>query len=156
MRINVLGLGNTMFGDEGFGVEVIRYLEKHSDFPGNIHLIDGGTQGIYLLDYIESADYLLVFDAIIPKDYDRQVYVYKNDELPGFIYRKMSSHQVGLSELISLARLQGKVPKDLVLIGIPPVDLNMGVGLSETALALVPKAAKMGEDIISNWSAGIT
>lgn len=156
MRINVLGLGNTMFGDEGFGVEVIRYLEKHSDFPSNIHLIDGGTQGIYLLDYIESADYLVVFDAIIPKDYNRQVYVYKNDELPAFIYRKMSSHQVGLSELISLARLQGKVPKDLILIGIPPVDLGMGVGLSETALTLVPEAAKMGEDIISNWLAGTT
>ena len=156
MRINVLGLGNTMFGDEGFGVEVIRYLEKHADFPDNIQLVDGGTQGIYLLDYIEAADYLIVFDAIIPKDYDRQVYVYKNDELPGFIYRKMSSHQVGLSELISLARLQGKVPKDLILIGIPPVDLNMGVGLSEAALTLVPKAAKMGEDIIRDWLADNT
>lgn len=151
MLINVLGLGNTMFGDEGFGVEVIRHLEKHYTFPKSVQLIDGGTQGIYLLDYIESVDYLIVFDAIIPQNYDRQVYVYKNDELPSFIYRKMSSHQVGLSELISLSRLQGKVPKDLILIGVPPVDLNMGVGLSETVMALVPKAAKMGENIISNW-----
>lgn len=154
MRINVLGLGNTMFGDEGFGVEVIRYLEKNTDFPENVHLIDGGTQGIYLLDYIESADYLLVFDAIIPVEYDRQVYLYKNDELPGFIYRKMSSHQVGLSELISLARLQNKVPKDLILIGIPPADLNMGVGLSDTVLALVPTAANMGIETIKSWLNG--
>lgn len=140
-----------MFSDEGFGVEVIRYLEEHSEFPESVQLIDGGTQGIYLLDYFESVDYLVVFDAIIPQNYDREVYVYKNDELPSFIYRKMSSHQVGLSELISLSRLHGKVPKDLILIGIPPANLNMGVGLSETVKNLVPKAAKTGEDIISNW-----
>lgn len=151
MRINVLGLGNTMFCDEGFGVEVIRYLEEHSEFPESVQLIDGGTQGIYLLDYFESVDYLIVFDAIIPQNYNREVYVYKNDELPSFIYRKMSSHQVGLSELISLSRLHGKVPKDLILIGVPPADLNMGVGLSETVMKLIPKAAKMGEAIISNW-----
>ena len=151
MRINVLGLGNAMFSDEGFGVEVIRYLEEHSEFPESVNLIDGGTQGIYLLDYFESVDYLVVFDAIIPQNYDSEVYVYKNDELPSFIYRKMSSHQVGLSELISLSRLHGKVPKDLILIGVPPVDLNMGVGLSETVLTLIPQAAKMGEAIISNW-----
>lgn len=140
-----------MFGDEGFGVEVIRHLEKYCTFPKSVQLIDGGTQGIYLLDYIESVDYLIVFDAIIPQNYDRQVYVYKNDELPSFIYRKMSSHQVGLSELISLSRLHGKVPKELILIGVPPADLNMGVGLSEKVTTLVPKAAKMGEAIISNW-----
>lgn len=140
-----------MFGDEGFGVEVIRYLEEHSEFPESVQLIDGGTQGIYLLDYFESVDYLLVFDAIIPQNYDREVYVYKNDELPSFIYRKMSAHQVGLSELISLSRLHGKVPKDLILIGVPPADLNMGVGLSKTVITLIPQAAKMGKAIISNW-----
>jgi hydrogenase maturation protease len=142
-----------MFGDEGFGVEVIRYLDENFDFHESVHLIDGGTQGIYLLDYVESADYLIVFDAIIPQNYDKQVYVYKNDELPSFIYRKMSSHQVGLSELISLSRLHGKVPKDLILIGVPPVDLNMGIGLSEAVMTLVPKAAKNGKDIISKWLA---
>jgi hydrogenase maturation protease len=151
VQINVLGLGNTMFGDEGFGVEVIRYLDEHSDFPESVCLIDGGTQGIYLLDYFESVDYLIVFDAIIPQKYNRQVYVYKNDELPSFIYRKMSSHQVGLSELISISRLHGKVPKNLILIGVPPVDLNLGVGLSKTVMALVPEAAKTGETIILNW-----
>lgn len=154
MQINVLGLGNTMFGDEGFGVEVIRHLEKKTDFPDNVHLIDGGTQGIYLLDYIESADYLLVFDALIPVDYDKKVYKYRNDELPGFIFRKMSSHQVGLSELLSLARLQNKIPKDITLIGVPPENLDMGVGLSETVLDLLPTAASMGIETINSWLNG--
>ncbi|MFQ6605583.1 MAG: HyaD/HybD family hydrogenase maturation endopeptidase [Fidelibacterota bacterium] len=156
MRINVLGLGNVMFGDEGFGVEVIRYLERLAEFPENVTLIDGGTQGIYLLDYLESAQRLLVFDAIIPQTYDRQVYVYKNDELPGFIYRKMSSHQVGLSELISLARLHGKTPEDLILIGIPPVSLNMGVGLTDEVRALVPVAARKGVEQIKAWGVDVS
>lgn len=151
MRINVLGLGNIMFGDEGFGVEVIRYLKNHSDFPNNVHLIDGGTQGIYLLDYFESPDYLIVYDAIIPMNYDQKIYKYSSSELPAFIYRKMSSHQVGLSELFSLSRLHGKVPKNLTLIGVPPVNLEMGIGLSDRVNRLVKEAAELGQYLVARW-----
>ncbi|MBF0586663.1 HyaD/HybD family hydrogenase maturation endopeptidase [Prosthecochloris sp. N3] len=151
-RINVIGLGNVLFGDEGFGVEAVRRLEKQCAVRGDdILFVDGGTQGIYLLDYIESADALLVFDAIIPREYDRQVYVYRNDELPAFIYRKMSSHQMGLSELLSVARLHGRVPSELVLIGIPPDNLDMGSPLSERAEKLMPEALDAGCRQLRAW-----
>ena len=74
MKIIVLGLGNTMFSDEGFGVEVIREISNQCEFPPNVELIDGGTQGIYLLPYFESADRLLIIDALIPTEYELKVY----------------------------------------------------------------------------------
>ncbi|HED30896.1 MAG TPA: hydrogenase maturation protease [Prosthecochloris aestuarii] len=151
--INVIGLGNILFGDEGFGVEAVRRLETECPVEGeDIHFIDGGTQGIYLLNYIESADALLIFDAIIPVDYDRKVFVYRNDELPAFIHRNMSSHQMGLSELLSVARLHGRVPAELVLIGIPPVDLAMGAPLSAVVQDLMPEALDAGCRILREWS----
>lgn len=151
MKINILGLGNLVLSDEGFGVEAVRYLESRHKLPPNVNVIDGGTQGIYLLDYIESADRLMIFDAIIPRDYEFKVYLYKNEELPAFIHRKLSSHQIGLSELLSVARLKGRVPDEIALIGVPPKSLDMHVGLTEEVRKLVPEAVATGLKIVNEW-----
>lgn len=150
-KINVIGLGNILFGDEGFGVEAVRRLEKECpELTDRVQFIDGGTQGLYLLDYIESADVVLIYDAIVPSDYDRQVYVYIDNELPSFIHRQMSSHQMGLSELLSIARLHGKVPRKIVLIGVPPRDLRLGSGISEIVEELLVTAVDEGKKMLSS------
>ena len=140
-----------MFADEGFGVEAVRRLESRDTIPSEVELIDGGTQGIYLLNFVEAADYLLVYDAIIPTDQEVKVYTYRDDELPALIFRKMSAHQVGLSEILTLAWLHKKTPKEIVLIGIPPQNLDMQVGLSSKIENLMPQALEAGEQVISQW-----
>ncbi|MCG8343679.1 MAG: HyaD/HybD family hydrogenase maturation endopeptidase [Chlorobiales bacterium] len=150
-KINVIGLGNILFGDEGFGVEAVRLLEKEcTDLPDSVQFIDGGTQGLNLLDYIESADIVLIFDAIIPPDFDRKVYVYADGELPGFIHRKMSSHQMGLSELLSVARLHGKAPEKIVLVGVPPRELELGSGISLEVQELLADAVGEGKKFLGS------
>lgn len=151
MRINVIGLGNILFGDEGFGVEAIRALEQLQEYPDTVQFVDGGTQGIYLLDYIESCDAVMVFDALIPREFDSDVYVYSKHELPAFIHRKMSSHQMGLSELIGLANLRGNMPERFVLIGIPPGNLDLGSGLTPEARELLAMAVRKGREILDDW-----
>ncbi|HWR01099.1 MAG TPA: HyaD/HybD family hydrogenase maturation endopeptidase [Chlorobaculum sp.] len=151
-KINVVGLGNILFGDEGFGVEAVRALEASGgEYPEAVSFIDGGTQGIYLLDYFESCDALLVFDSIIPRDFEQKVYLYRNEELPAFIHRKMSSHQMGLSELLCVARLHGRVPGEVVLIGAPPLSLELGSGLSEVMAVHVETAVEMGRNVLAGW-----
>ena len=150
-RINVLGLGNILFGDEGFGVEAIRAFEKDGGYPEKVQFVDGGTQGLYLLDYIESSDAVMVFDALIPLDFESRVYVYQKDELPAFIHRKMSSHQMGLSELLGIAQLHGRMPERFVLIGIPPRILDLGSGLSGEARELLDEAVAQGRAILDGW-----
>ncbi|NTU96757.1 MAG: hydrogenase maturation protease [Chlorobiaceae bacterium] len=150
-RINVLGLGNVLYGDEGFGVEAVKSFQASADYPDIVQCIDGGTQGIYLLDYLESCDALIVFDALIPLEYETGVYVYRNDELPGFIHRKMSSHQMGFSELIGIARLQGRMPLEIALIGVPPRNLDLGIGLSSENAALLPEAVMKAKTLVDEW-----
>ena len=152
-RINVLGLGNLLYGDEGFGVIALERFRELAGFPSSVHCIDGGTQGIYLLDYIESCDAVIVFDALIPLDYERRVYVYRNDELPAFIHRKMSSHQMGLSEMLGVARLHGKLPRDVVLIGVPPKELELAIGLSPEVSLLLPEAVEQARALVEGWLA---
>ena len=153
-KINVVGLGNLLFGDEGFGVEAIRAMEASGEYPESVSFIDGGTQGIYLLDYFESCDALLVFDSIIPVEFEPKVYMYRNDELPAFIHRKMSAHQMGLSELLGIAKLRGRLPAEIVLIGAPPHNLDLGGGLSEVMLRHLDTAVDMGRAVISRWAWG--
>ena len=150
-KINVVGLGNILFGDEGFGVEAMRALEASGTYPESVTFVDGGTQGIYLLDYFESCDALLVFDSIIPREFEPKVYLYRNDELPAFIHRKMSSHQMGLSELLSVGKLHGRVPREIVLIGAPPDNLDLGGGLSELMKRHLEEAVRMGKLVLDEW-----
>jgi len=140
-----------LYGDEGFGVAALKTLQESSTFPESVQCIDGGTQGIYLLDFIESADAVIVFDALIPLDYDRRVYVYRNDELPDFIHRKMSSHQMGFSEMLGIAKLHGKMPQEIVMIGAPPKDLELNIGLSPELTLLLPEAVEHAKTIITTW-----
>ncbi len=154
MLINVLGLGNVLFGDEGFGVEVIRTLRDHREWPAEVQLLDGGTLGLALLEYVEGPDCLLVFDAIIPLEHEFKVHVYSHGELPAFIHRKMSAHQMGFSELLSLAKLHDQEPGEIALIGVPPRSMEMGDGLSPDVAALVPEAVKAGSRIIESWLEG--
>jgi hydrogenase maturation protease len=152
--INVIGLGNILYGDEGFGVAALNSFRDSFCFPETVRCIDGGTQGIALLDYLESCDAVIIFDALIPLDYDRQVYVYRNDELPAFIHRKMSSHQMGLSEMLGIARLHGRMPREIVLIGVPPKELELNIGLSPEISLLLPEAVEKGRAIVEKWLAG--
>lgn len=153
-QINVIGLGNVLFGDEGFGVEAVRRLEAEGGFPKSVSFVDGGTQGLYLLDYIESCDAVLIFDCIIPREYESKVYCYRKEELPAFIHRKMSSHQMGLSELLGIAQLHGRMPAELVMIGAPPKNLDLGMGLSGTMKDLLDRAVVQGREVLEEWIAG--
>lgn len=150
-KINVVGLGNILFGDEGFGVEAVRALEASRPFPESVTFVDGGTQGVYLLDYFEACDALLVFDSIIPVEFEPKVYMYRNEELPAFIHRKMSAHQMGLSELLGIAKLHGRVPGEVVLIGAPPHNLDLGGGLSDVMRKHVETAVEMGGELVTGW-----
>ncbi|HBU22936.1 MAG TPA: hydrogenase [Chlorobaculum sp.] len=149
--MNVVGLGNILFGDEGFGVEVVRALEASGDWPETVQFVDGGTQGLYLLDYFESCDALMVFDSIIPVEFEPKVYCYRKEELPAFIHRKMSAHQMGLSELLAVARLHGREPSEIVLIGAPPHDLGLGNPLSEPMLRHLARAVETGRELLEEW-----
>src|SRR5260364_80564 len=63
-RILVLGIGNILWADEGFGVRVVEEFHRRYAVPDNVTILDGGTQGLYLVNYVEEADGLIVFDAI--------------------------------------------------------------------------------------------
>jgi hydrogenase maturation protease len=125
MNILLLGIGNVLWADEGFGVRVIERLQRAYRFPDCVKVMDGGTQGVYLVEHVQSADILIVFDAV---DYDLPPGSLKrieNDEVPNFLgAKKMSLHQTGFQEVLAMAKMLGNYPKHLLLIGVQPEELD--------------------------------
>jgi hydrogenase maturation protease len=124
-RVLILGIGNLLWADEGFGVRCVEALAARYRFGPNVTLLDGGTQGIYLVDQVRAADVLVVFDAVdygLPAGTLKRV---EGAEVPKFMgAKKMSLHQTGFQEVLALADLLGGSPEHLLLVGVQPVALE--------------------------------
>lgn len=156
-RILVLGIGNVLWADEGFGVRCVEAMAETVHLPENVRLLDGGTQGLYLLPFLEEADALLVFDAI---DYGLPhgtLKIIRDDEVPAFMgAKKMSLHQTGFQDVIATATLMGYRPRQMVLIGCQPVELDdYGGGLRPAVAARIPEALAIASGVLAEWGVEI-
>jgi hydrogenase maturation protease len=154
--ILVLGIGNLLWADEGFGIraaeEFVRRYEPHE----RVTVLDGGTQGLYLLPHVQAASRLLVFDAI---DYGLEpgtMKVVLDEEVPSFMgAKKMSLHQTGFQDVLAAAQLTGQAPRHLVLIGVQPVELSdYGGSLREPVRAQIGPAVDLAVEWLGRW--GVT
>lgn len=148
----VLGIGNVLWADEGFGVRAVEALHHLWQMPGNVSVVDGGTQGMYLLDHVCSADCVLVFDAIDYRLAPGSLRVFRDAEMPVWADTKMSLHQATFQELLSLAQLQGRFPRRITLIGVQPDVLDdLGGSLSPLVRARLDEAVELGAAELAAW-----
>ncbi len=122
-RITVLGLGNILLADEGFGVKVVLKMQRNYRFPENVSLVDGNVLGLNLLGTVSEADRLIVVDAIKNRGEPGTVYRLEGDEIPQRIRAKNSLHQVDFLETLTLCQALGNVP-ETVIIGVEPKDIQ--------------------------------
>ncbi|WP_457574405.1 HyaD/HybD family hydrogenase maturation endopeptidase [Desulfolithobacter sp.] len=130
-KIGILGIGNLLLRDEGFGVHFIEKLDKLYRVPDNVQLLDGGTAGIMLAPFIEDVDVLYVIDTVSIDDEPGSIHRFTDQDVrSGNIQTRMSPHQVGLLEILSLCELRGRAPEKVEMITVIPEDLSTGIGLS--------------------------
>jgi hydrogenase maturation protease len=146
--ILIIGIGNLLWADEGYGVRCVEAFDSTYATPPNVLVMDGGTQGLYLLPYVEAARKMVIFDAIdfgLPPGTLR---VLQNGEVPAFMgAKKMSLHQTGFQEVLAAAQLVGRYPDELVLIGCQPVELDdYGGSLRDEVKAQVAPAVQLAHD----------
>ena len=122
--ITVLGIGNILLTDEGFGVRVIEKLYETYEFPDNVAIVDGGVLGINLLGVIAEAQHLIVVDAVKNKQPPGTLYRLEKDELPERILLKNSLHQTDFLETLTLCQVIDKVPQTTVVLGVEPADIT--------------------------------
>lgn len=154
MKVLILGVGNILWSDEGFGVRAVEVINQQYEFDNNVKLMDGGTQGLYLIQHVQECDLLIVFDAI---DYGLKpgsMKLIHDENVPKFMgAKKMSLHQTGFQEVLSTAELTGEVPDHIFLIGVQPEVLeDFGGSLRDVVKAQIQPAIKHCLDYLDGYS----
>ncbi len=137
-RIVILGVGNVLLRDEGVGVHVVEELRKRYSFPKGVNLVDGGTQGLWLIPTLQQADHLIVLDAVLGNGLPGTIYRLEKDDLPKGLRTKTSAHDADLVEALNLCSLIGEEPQSVVVIGVEPEDITQpDLNMSNTVAAKV-------------------
>jgi len=148
----VLGIGNVLWADEGFGVRAVEALHCAYQLPEAVELLDGGTLGLNLLEPVVSHGAVLVFDAIDFGLEPGSLRILRGREVPAWAATKMSLHQQSFQELLAIAELQGRFPAKLTLIGVQPERLaDFGGSLSDCVRERLPLAVELAALELSTW-----
>ncbi len=142
----ILGLGNILLQDEGIGVHTLRELEK-LEWPENVDLLDGGTGGFVLLSLFQDYKYLIIIDATLSNEPEGTIKIIKPKFAKDFP-KSLSTHELGLKDMIESAILLGKVPEiSLIVISINPKQ-KMSVDLQPQIKSFIPELIKKVQGLV--------
>lgn len=152
-RIVVLGVGNLLWADEGFGVRCVEALGEGFDIPPEVEVMDGGTLGLALVPELLDATHVLLFDAVAHSGEPGSLVVARDDEVPMLMGgNKMSLHQVGVNDIFASLELLGHKPDHVTVVGIRPVQLaDYGGSLTDEVRAQLPAALQRGVEELRGW-----
>ncbi len=132
----VLGIGNVLMGDEGVGVHALRAFSREA-WPGNVTLLDGGTGGFHLLEYLSDYPRIVMIDATMDGAPAGTVSVLRPRYASDFP-RALTAHDIGLRDLIESAALLGPLP-DITLVTVSIEEIrSMVTDLSVPVAAAIP------------------
>lgn len=139
MDLLILGLGNVLCGDDGLGVAALARLDRVYRAPEGVVFMDGGTLGLALLHYVRQADTLLLVDAIRADRAPGSLVRLTGDEVAPAVVSRLSVHQIGVADLLDGLRLTDSSPSEIVLLGLVPETLELGLGRSPAVEAALPE-----------------
>lgn len=142
-KIGILGIGNLIVGDEGFGVHTVHYLEENFEFPDNVVVKDGGTAGIYMSPFLEECDPIFVIDVVDIDAEPGSMHYYSSDDVKaGKISTRMSPHQLGLLEVLGICKLRDAAPETMEFYCVVPKVLETSTELSDV---VAPRVKEISE-----------
>ena len=143
MRAVVLGIGNTILTDEAAGVRAVEALERAYKMPANVQVIDGGTSGMEMIEDLSNLDFLIVIDVVKTGAAAGTVVKIAGDEIPVFFRRKLSPHQIALPDVLACLELLDTMPKEIIVLGVELISLELGMEMTPTVAAKVPLLMEM-------------
>jgi len=130
-KIAVLGVGNILELDDGIAIYATKYLEKNYTFTPNIDIINGGVEGINLLNLFMEYDYILILDAIEIDDTPGAIYHIPSHKLTGYGLNSGGAHEIGVLQCFDILELMGKELPESSVLGIVPAKIDVTIGLSK-------------------------
>jgi len=152
----ILGIGNTLLTDEGAGIHALNLLQSayHDQGPDtpNLTFLDGGTLSFTLAAWIEDCTNLIVFDAAQLNQPAGSVNTFVGTAMDEFLgASKRSAHEVGLLDLMDIARLTENLPENRALIGIQPEKMDWGMAPTAAVQNALAPAVREAMILINQW-----
>jgi hydrogenase maturation protease len=153
VEVLLLGVGNLLWADEGFGVRCVEEFASRHALPEGVAILDGGTQGLALVPHLARARRVILFDAVEYGAPPATLVVARDAEVPGYIAAdKMSLHQAGVNDVLACVQLMGRSPDHLTLIGVQPVQLDdYGGSLTDAVRAQIEPAIAAAVQELRDW-----
>jgi hydrogenase maturation protease len=142
----VLGLGNLLCGDDGLGAAAVARLDRDWEAPDGTLVLDGGTLGLALLPYFEDAHDVILVDAIRGDGPAGALVRLTGEEVAPAVLHRLSPHQIGVADILDGARLHGRCPDRLVLLGLVPLTFRLGI---ERSPAVESRLPRLVEEIVA-------
>ena len=131
MKVVVFGAGNLLLSDEGLGVHLVKRMNEKYAPSDDVEFYDGGTMGILATHKLEETEHVIIVDSLEAEGEAGELRVYKKEDIMlEKIPAKMSPHQIGLQEVLTLSELRGKAPESITFYGVIPASLDSSVELS--------------------------
>lgn len=144
----IMGIGNLVLQDEGFGVHAIRQLAEQPELiPEGVDLLDGGTAGLHLMGNLQNYDRLIVIDAALdgnPVGTVRRLRPNYGDFPP-----LVTAHEIGLKDVLEALEITGFCPDtELIVVSVEKFT-SLGTELSPAVAAALPAACAMALEAAS-------
>ena len=156
MRAVVLGVGNIILTDEGAGVRAVEALERGWLLPQNVMAIDGGTSGMEMIEELSNLDFLIVLDVVKTGAAPGTVVRIAGEEIPVFFRKKLSPHQIALPDVLASLELLDAMPKEIVVLGVEFISLELGLDMTPTVAEQVPVLAAMAAEELAARGYAVT
>jgi hydrogenase maturation protease len=139
--VAIVGLGNVLMGDDGLGPHVLRALESAYELDDGVALMDLGTPGLDLIPHLMDTDAAIVVDTVKSAGTPGELRLYRRDAiLQRSLAPRVTPHAPGLQETLLTLDLFGRGPREVLLAGVVPGPVDLGLGLSPAVEAAIPAA----------------
>ena len=143
-----MGVGNMLMRDDGVGVHVVRALRQTKPPPG-VEVIDAGTSALDTIQLLRNVDRLIVIDAVKGGGEPGTLYRLSLEDISETRLQHMSLHQLTLLEALDMARLTGDCPEVVVIVGVEPKDISVGMQLSTVIEEKIPQVISVVTELLS-------
>ena len=131
MNVRILGLGNVLMSDDGFGPYTVRVLDAFYEMPDDVQVIDAGTPGLDLTPYLIDADVVIIVDTVKAPGKPGDLHAFRlEDILRHAPQPRLSPHDPGIKEALLTVAAAGRGPKEVLLLAVVPEWVATGVQLS--------------------------
>jgi len=127
----IIGIGNVLQKDDGLGVYAASYLHENYTFSEEIEIINGGVEGIHLLNVLEENNHVVILDCLQLNDAPASIYAIPAKEISGYGLNNGGAHEIGILQCMDMMELQGKEVPEAIVIGIVPAEVTFAFGLSD-------------------------